>query len=169
MRHYRGRRPVIFSIKHVVDSSASVAAATQLNTVVMDAVQTPVLTTPTQTAIGGRVGAFYLRVEVAVDVSIANAIPNFYMIVYKNVGSNINPPDPASVGTSDVKRFVLHQEMVMLDNSGDGPNPRTVFNGVIKIPRGMARQGNDDLIQISTVCPSLTTKQCIQCIYKEFR
>ncbi len=165
----RFRRPVIFSLKHVVDSSASIAAGTQLNTVVMDAVQTPVLTTPAQTAIGARVSAFYLRVEVAVDIRIAGVIPNFYMIVYKNVGSNINPPSPASVGTSDVKRFVLHQEMVMLDNSSDAPNPRTVFNGVIRIPRGMARQGNDDLIQISTLCPSLTTKQCIQVIYKEFR
>ncbi len=134
----------------------------------MDAVQSPVLTTPNQVAIGARVSSIYLSVEAAVNDAIDGAIPNFYLIVFKSPGANLAVPTASSVGTSDNKRFVIHQEMVMLTNI-DGGAPRVVFKGVIRIPRGYARQGNDDALFVSLVCPSLTSKVCIQCIYKEFR
>ncbi len=134
----------------------------------MDAVQTPVLTTPNQVAIGARVSSIYLKVEVASNETDAGAIPNVYMMVYKNPGNNITPPDVASVGTSDSKRFVIHQEMIMLNNLAGG-NPRTMFQGVIKIPRGMQRQGNDDFLQVSIKSTAVNIALCIQCIYKEYR
>ncbi len=168
MRHYRSSKRPIFSLKHVVDQSGTLAGGTQLDTAVMDAVQTPVLTTPAQVAIGARVSSIYLRVEVASNETIADAITNCYMIVYKNPGNNITPPSAASVGTSDAKRFVIHQEMVMLNNPKGG-NPRTLFNGVIKIPRGFQRQGNDDFLQVSILSPSINIIFCIQCIFKEYR
>ncbi len=167
-RRSRGRRPVVFSIKHVVDSSATLAAATSLNTVVLDAVQTPVLTTPNQVAIGSRVSSIYLKVEVVSNETDVGAIPNAYMIVFYNPSNALTTPDPSSVGTSDVKRYVIHQEMVMLNNL-QGGNPRVLFQGVIRIPRSMQRNGNDDVIQISIRSPAVNIALCIQCIYKEFR
>ncbi len=160
-------RPVN-SIKHVFDTSFTSAAGVQVNTVVMDAVQSPVLTSPTQTAIGATVGSIYLSVEAAVTASTGSAIPQFYMIVFKDVATALTAPDAASVGTSDVKRYVLHQEMVMLTNISGGA-PRSVFRGVIKLPRTFKRQGNDDTLRVSTKSINLAVAVCIQCIYKEFR
>ncbi len=167
-RYRKSFRP-INSLKHVVDSSATIAAGVQLDTVIMDAVQTPVLTTPVQTAIGATVGSIYLDVECASnEVFDSGAIPNVYMIVFKNPGNNLTVPSASSVGTSDVKRFVIHQEMLMINNFVGG-NPRTLFKGVIKIPRGMARQGNDDALIVAVVSPQINLALCIQAIYKEFR
>ncbi len=162
------RRPVVFSLKHVVDSSATVAGGTQLATTLIDAVQTPVLTTPPQVAIGGRVSSIYLRVEVVSNETDVGAIPNCYLIVFKNPGNNLTVPSASAVGTSDVKRYVIHQEMLMLNNV-QGGNPRTLFNGVIRIPRGMQRQGNDDTLVVAVVSPALNIALCIQCIFKEYR
>ncbi len=118
--------------------------------------------------IGARVSSIYLNVQVSPNETDAGAIPNAYMIIFKNPGSNITTPDPASVGTSDVKRFVIHQEMVMMNNLAGG-NPRTLFNGVIKIPKGMQRQGNDDLLTLSIKSTAVNIAFCFQCIYKEYR
>ncbi len=167
MARFRSLHPVN-SIKHVVDISATVAAGTQINNVVMDAVASPVLTTPAQVAIGSTVGSMYLSVEAAVTTRIDGAIPNFYMMLFKDIGTNLTAPDVASVGTSDVKRLVIHQEMVMLTNISGGA-ARVVFKGAIKIPRTFKRNGNDDTWRVSLKCPSLATAVCIQCIYKEFR
>ncbi len=160
-------RPVN-SIKHIVDSSATVAAGTQLNIILCDAVQAPVLTVPDQCFVGSRVGAIYLSVEAAVTTRIDGAIPNFYMIIFKNPGNNMTTPTASAVGTNDIKRFVIHQEMTMLTNISGGA-ARSVFRGVIKIPRGYARQGNDDTLILGLVCPSLATAVCVQCIYKEYK
>ncbi len=167
-RFRRNLRPVN-SIKHVVDFSGAIAAATQTEIVVCDAVQDAVLTTPSQTTIGARVSAIYLDVEVNSTERIEGTpITNAYLMVFKNPGSNLTPPSASSVGTSDNKRWVIHQEMVMLQNA-DGGNPRTLFKGVIRIPRAMQRQGNDDQLVVVFVSPIFDCAVCVQCIYKEYK
>ncbi len=164
----RGLRPVVFTIKHVIDGSATATAGTAVTNVLYDAVQTPVLTTPVQVAIGGKVSSVYLNVEVASNETDAGAIPNVYMIIFKNPADNLAPPDPASVGTSDVKRFVIHQEMTMIQNVAGG-NPRKLFVGVIRIPKHMQRLGNDDKLQLTIKSTAVNITFCFQCIFKEQR
>ncbi len=110
----------------------------------------------------------YLKVEVASTEDVVGGIPNCYLIVFKNNADNQTIPTASSVGTSDTKRFVIHQEMVMLENKAGG-NPRTLFNGVIRIPRAFQRQGNDDTMRVSIISPIVNIALCIQCIYKEFK
>ena len=62
------------------------------------------------------------------------------MLVFKNPGGNLTVPANNTVGSNDNKKYVIHQEMVMLEQSISG-NPRTLFNGVIRIPRGYQRNG----------------------------
>ncbi len=134
----------------------------------MDAVQTPVLTTPAQVAIGCRLSAIYLNVEVASIETDAGAIPNAYMIVTYVPSNNFTPPSASSVGTSDLKKFVIHQEMIMMNNLAGG-NPRVMFKGVIKIPKVYRRVGNDDAIFVSLVSTAVNPAFCIQAIFKEYR
>ncbi len=90
------------------------------------------------------------------------------MIIMKNPGNNLVTPTPNAVGGNDNKKFVIHQEMVMLEKNTTGL-PRTLFKGVISIPRGYRRFGQDDILVIALLSPGVNVDFCIQCIYKEFR
>ncbi len=59
--------------------------------------------------------------------------------------------------------------MSMIENKGQGSNPRTLFNGVIVLPKGMRRNGPDDQLNFSFFSQFLDCAVCIQCHYKEFR
>ncbi len=77
-------------------------------------------------------------------------------------------PNANAIGASDNKRFVIHQEMVMMERKVNG-NPRTLFNGVIVIPRGYRRFGPDDALTLAIFSPGVDIDACFQCHYKEFR
>jgi len=157
-------------IKHVVDNSATVAAAATNTFVIADAGDNPTQGNVASVETGCKINGFYIRFEAASNEAIdLGAIPNFYFMFSKNPGSNVTMPAPNAVGPDDNKRFVIHQEMTMIENKGQGSNARTVFNGVIVVPKGMRRMGPDDQWVVSTLCPALNTAVCIQVHYKEFR
>ncbi len=157
-------------IKHVVDSSATVAAAATNVFTIAAATDTPTLADTDGVETGAKINGFYIRLEVASNEAIdLGAIPNVYMVLFKNVGGNLAGIAPNAVGASDNKRFVIHQEMTMIENKGQGSNSRTLFNGVIAVPKGYRRMGPNDQWQVRTLSPALATAQCIQVHYKEFR
>ncbi len=108
----------------------------------------------------------YIRCEAY--ATTAGALANIYMLIGKSPGANITLPNPNVVGINDNKRFVIHQEMVMLEQSVNG-NPRTLFNGVVVMPRGYRRNGPNDRTSLFTFAPGVNTNICVQAHYKEFR
>jgi len=126
----------------------------------------PILANVSEVLTGSTVNAIYLKVE-AVATSSA-ALPNFYLAVFKNPGDNLVFPNPNVIGSDDNKKYVIHQEMVMFQEQ-TGSNPRTVFNGVIMIPKGYRRFGPGDSLKVSVLAPGVSTNYCLQCHYKEFR
>lgn len=172
MPRFRSRMAMmpINRIKHVVDSSATIAGAAVQGFGIALATDTPTLGSTTSVETGAKINGFYIRLEVASNEAIsAGAIPNAYMYVWKNTGGNLTRPAPNAVGANDNKRFVIHQEMTMIENKGQGSNARTIFNGVVVVPKGMRRMGPNDLWEIATLVPALDTAQCLQVHYKEFR
>ncbi len=172
MARYRSRgmalRPV-HRIKHVVDFSATLAAASTLTNILVDTVDAPVIASTNQVETGSKVNGIYLKVEVASnEAPDVGAIPNVYLSVFKNPGNNLTFPAPNAVGSSDNKRFIIHQEMIMLENLRGG-NPRVLFNGVIVIPKGYTRFGPDDALSLQILSPQVDIALCLQCHYKEFR
>ncbi len=155
-------------IKHVVDFSFTAAAASQVNTVIISANDAPVLANRAEVLTGSTVNAIYARVEVSPNETDAGAIPNAYMIITKDQGGNITIPTANAVGSDDNKRFVIHQEMVMLNNLAGG-NPRTIFNGVVVIPKGYRRFGPNDELTLSVFSTAVNMAWCAQVHYKEFR
>ncbi len=156
----------IHRIKHVVDVQGGIAAgAAQLTNLIL-AVDAPVIGNVTEVETGSKVNGIYLKVEA--NATTSQALSNFYLAIVKNPGGNITPPNANAVGSSDNKRFVIHQEMVMFQTV-DNSNPRTVFNGVIAIPKGYRRFGPNDILQIKMNAPGTSVNFCIQCHYKEFR
>ncbi len=172
MARYRSNmalRPV-HRIKHVVDSSATITAAVNHPITLINSKDAPVLANVTEVETGAKVNGIYLKVEVASnEAQDVGAIPNVYLAIVKDPGGSIGSSIvPNTVGSNDNKRFVIHQEMIMLDNKLGG-NPRVLFNGVIAIPRGYRRFGPNDVLICRILAPALNIALCIQCHYKEFR
>ncbi len=160
-------RPV-HRIKHVVDTNASLSAGTQLNTPIATAKDAPVLANVTEVETGSKINGFFLKVEIACKTTVASATSNAYLSIMKNPGGNIVVPASNAVGIDDNKRFVIHQEMVMLQNATAG-NPRIIFSGVIAIPKGYRRFGPNDQLYVSLLAPNVDIILCMQVHYKEFR
>ncbi len=156
-------------IKHVVDSSGTLASGVELKTNVIATVDTPTLAATANVETGSKVNGLYLKVIVASnEASVVGAIPNVYMTIFKSPGSNIAAPASNAVGASDAKRFVIHQEMVMIDNKRGG-QPTTLFNGVVVIPKNYRRNAPGDILQVNVLSPQIDISTCLQCHYKEFR
>ncbi len=153
-------------VKHVVDQQIGIVLNVQSINVLVDTEETPSLSQTNEVLLGSTVNAIYLKVEVYARTDAALA--NCYMMVFKNPGNNLMMPNANAIGASDNKRFVIHQEMVMMERKVNG-NPRTLFNGVIVIPRGYRRFGPDDALTLAIFSPGVDIDACFQCHYKEFR
>ncbi len=154
-------------IKHVFDEQGGITGAANNLTTLIVASDTPDLANTIEVQTGATVNGIYLHVEVT-NVGVTGVLANVYMIVMKNPGANLAAMVPNAVGANDNKRFVIHQEMLMLQQIHDS-NPRTLFNGVIVIPRGYRRFGPGDTLQLRILAPGVDLNYCVQCHYKEFR
>ncbi len=134
----------------------------------IESVDAPVLTNVTEVESGSTVNGIYLRVEVSRTGTTSDVLANVYMMVVKNTTGALNFPNANTVGSSDLKKYVVHQEMVMLQGN-NASNPRTLFNGVIVIPRLYRRMSQGDFLQVMVFAPGVNINLCIQCHYKEFR
>ncbi len=158
-------RPV-HRIKHVIDNQAASTAGTAVTINLILAVDAPVLANVTEVETGSKVNGIYLHVEVVATSSAA--LPNAYLMVLKNPGGNLTFPNANVIGSNDNKKYVIHQEMLMLQKQ-TGSNPRTLFNGVIVIPRGYRRFAPNDILQLQVFSPGINFEFCVQAHYKEFR
>ncbi len=161
-----GLRPVN-RIKHVFDGQGGVTVNTQEIISPITTKDAPVLANTEECITGSKVNGIYLKVEVYATSS--GALSNIYMYFLKNPSGTITTvPNPNVVGASDLKKYVIHQEMVMVQRNING-NPRTLFNGVIVFPRGYKRNGPDDRWNLVLYAPGISFDYCVQAHYKEFR
>ncbi len=171
MARFRSSIRPVHRLKHVVDTQFAAGLGVAVNFALITTVDAPVLANTAEVETGSKVNGIYLRVECYATTSAA--LSNVYMAVWKNVGGNLANVAPNTVGSNDNKRFVIHQEMVMLQKEPTadalGGNPRTLFNGVIVIPRGYRRFAPNDLLTLSVLAPGVDVDVCVQCHYKEFR
>ncbi len=158
-------RPVS-RIKHVIDGQFGIVLNVRQTVELIKAVDSPVRANTTEVETGSKVNGIYLKVEAY--ATTAAALANVYIAVQKNQGNILTAPILNAIGADDLKRFIIHQEMVMLEQSVNG-NPRVIFNGVIVIPRGYRRMGPDDRLNLYIFAPGVNISACVQCHYKEFR
>ncbi len=157
------------SIKHVVDLQGGTALDTSVEEIIIEGTDSPVHTAnPQHVNQGAVVNSIFLNIQVA--ASSTQALANIYMFVYGNPGGNIpagSIPKANAIGISDFRKNVFHQEMTMTEKNTTAI-ARTLFKGVLKLPRKFRRIGINDQIGISFLSPGVTFDYCVQCIYKEF-
>ncbi len=166
-RSQMAMRP-INRIKHVIDTNATPDGGVQLDTPIAIATDTPTLAATNSVETGSKINGIYLRIEVAAIENIALAIPNVYLAIWKSAAGVQTLGSIANMGDDPNKRLVIHQEMIMINNVNGG-TPRTLFNGVIVIPKGMRRMAPADVWNVTVRSQTLNIALCIQCHYKEFR
>ncbi len=165
MSRFTRLRPVQ-SLKHIVDKQGGLLVNTTVFENLVEAKDAPTLANVSEVQTGATVSALFLNVQVA--ASSTSALANVYLAVYKNPGGNLAALDPQSTGDSDDKRFIIHQEMIMTEKNTTAI-PRTLYKGVLVIPRGYKRMGYNDRLIVALKSPGVTMDYCVQCIYKEFR
>ncbi len=166
MARFSSIRPVQ-RIKHVVDSEGALVAGTRSVVDLITTVDQPVLANVNNVQTASTVNGIYLHVEVSHTSGAGR--PNIYMAIFKNPGANLSNFDGDAVGADDNKKYVIHQEMLMM--SGDAGNglPRPLFNGVIAIPKGYRRNGPKDKLSCILFSKTVAADFCLQAHYKEFR
>ncbi len=165
----RAIRPV-HRIKHVVDAEGGTTAGAVSTIDLITTVDAPVLANSNECETGSKVNGIYLRVEVLHSSGAGRS--NMYLAVMKNPGNNLAAasfPAINAVGVNDNKRFVIHQEMIMMNGDAGNGQPRVLFNGVIKIPKAYIRNGPSDRLLLLLLTPTVLGDFCVQCHYKEFR
>ncbi len=160
----------IHRIKHVVDAQIAVPLNTKITTILANAVDSPVRTNSSQVETGSTVNAIFLSVEIVASEQDLTATPNFYFLIFKNPAANLSMGNGNNIGVDINKKWVFHQEMVMVNNVNGG-TPRNAFKGVISIPKRYRRFGPNDQIAIQYFIPStgITVTACVQAHYKEFK
>ncbi len=169
MARFRNSLRPINSRKHTIDTQGALVIGTQSTVDLATTVDAPVLANTTEVGTASTINSIFLNVQVADTTT--GALSNVYMFVWKNPGSNIaiaQVPNGNAVGTSDMKKLVFHQEMLMLEKNSTGI-PRTLFKGVLKLPRHMRRFGHNDELRLELFSPGVIIEFCVQCIYKELR
>lgn len=163
----RSQLSIIHRIKHVIDTQLGLILNVRQTFDLIATVDAPVLANTNQVETGSKVNGIYLNIEGY--ATTAGALANVYIAVFKNPGGNLSSlPNPNVVGLNDNKRYFIHQEMKMVERSVNG-NPRTIFNGVIVIPKSFRRMAPDDRLSLMIFAPGINMDICFQCHYKEFR
>ncbi len=165
-RRFNRLHPV-HSTKHIVDQQGGTLLDTNENLILVDTEDAPVRANTDEVETGSHVRSIFLNVQCT--PTSAASIANIYMYVIKSPGNVLTVPDGNKVGASDVKKFVLHQEMLMYEQLATAALPRTLFKGVIKIPGSYGRFGADDALRLVLYAPGVNFNWCVQCIYKEIR
>ncbi len=166
-RRTRSLRPV-HRIKHVIDNQQGLTGGTQGFVDLAISVDAPVLASTTQVETGSSINGIFLVVEITNTEATQGVLANAYMMVTKNPGGNLTFPNANVIGSSDNKKYVIHQEMVMLQKQS-GSNPRTLFRGVIVIPQLYRRFAINDVLTVHIFAPGVDMDACVQCHYREFR
>ncbi len=160
-----------------MDTSTVLGAGT--NTVlqpVIDGVDTYVLSDVNGVPTGSKVSSFYMSLfAYGEGGEVANEVPLLDWYVIHNPGGAWastfdadNLPTPGTTGVHKNKRHIIHEEKG-LTGGGDASlaGVPMVFKGVIRIPRGMQRVAQDDILQICART-NFATKICVKTLYKHY-
>ncbi len=168
-RSFRRRmRPIIDSNKNQVSLLIAGTGGTQQNLVLVNTVDSATLAAAADVERGCQVRAIYLEFWANPRIASSDAVNNvFDAYLFINPGTNLTPPVPGTVGTSNEKKYSLKTWKGLLSPKSTGGMPY-YFRGWIKIPKGYQRMGANDLIELINLSAT-DWNICVSCIYKWYK
>ncbi len=172
-RFNRGNRrnlgTIVDSNKNVVDVLVASADGTTTITDIADTQDSATLSVADDVERGCLIKAIWIemwiRPTAEVIVGITEAL---VMYVIKNPGSNLTPPNPATVGTSNEKKFIFKEWKGLIHASTQGIPPYS-WKGWIKVPRIYQRMGANDKLSLVWRIDGVAGLLCAKFIYKWYK
>ncbi len=162
-----GMRPVINSIKNIVENETAIVATGITLSNIAIAKDSPLSTVANNVSHGSIIKAIWLSLDFC-GLAGSGALQKTACYLIKNPGANLTAPGAFTVGTSNEKKFVIKQWESMTMRNQDG-NPPYHWEGWIRIPKRYQRMGTDDLWQFGFETSTLTAHGSYQAIYKWYR
>ncbi len=156
----------IDSTKNVVYLEASIGT-TVLNTVLSNAIDSPVIGTANAIERSSTIKAIWLSIDVC-GLAATGVLQTTSMYLIKNPGGNLTDPAPRTEGTSNEKKFIFKSWNAMTMRNQDGNVPYH-WEGWIKIPKRYQRQGQDDQLRFVFICTTAAGHLSLQAIYKWYK
>ncbi len=170
MPRFRRMAP-IDSVKHIIDSQGTLV---DLGTKVEIPIATAVSVrsdpfNPSEVTFGRTINAFFLSVFIlgATGAGIGPGNINWYLIKIHS-GQASSTPDAQSVGVSELRNQIIHQEKGL---SGSQDGTPMAFKGVIVVPKGMRRMREGDewrVVLNLTAAATADAVFCLRSIHKSF-
>ncbi len=171
---FRNRLRPVNSIKNITDLSGILPATTDtILDILAQAVDDPALSADQEVEKGCTINSVFLEMFFFSEGGeLANEVPLVDWYIYKNNANQASLtelPTPGATGTTNLKRYILHEEKGL---AGGGELSLTgvpmVFKGVIRLPRTFKRFGIDDRL-IVVARSNFATKFCIKSVYKWYK
>ncbi len=153
----------INSVKNIIDGTFLGVAAAAITPVSLALGVNNYAGAVTEVPIGAKISSVYLFFQILPTAGTANV--DWY--IWKNPGNALPDPVPGATGGNPQRRYILHEEKGIPGNAADGAYPLT-FKGVIKIPRGRQRWGENDLLELVFRGADIHNA-CVKCIYKFYQ
>ncbi len=160
-------RPVIHSTKHYVQMSLTTVAAGALGTTVLVSA-VPVLSKNLVSEVeeGATVKAIYIELWAIGGAGVATQITT--LTKFPSGQTPFTTAEMAGLGTADNKKNILFTSQGIIGNDGIA-NPSMIMRGWYKIPKGKARFGLGDTLELQIFAQAAESIQfCGFAIYKEY-
>ncbi len=158
---------IINSITNRTFDAVGVTPSVQSRAIAI-ATDSPASATDNEVSNGCVIKAIWITIDFC-GLGGTGVLNNISAYLFKNPGNNLTAPLPATVGSSNEKKFVIKQWHQMTMRNQDG-NPPYHWEGWIKIPKRYQRMGTDDTWDIVFACTAaLTGHLSTMAIYKWYR
>ncbi len=145
-RRNSGLQP-INSRKNIVQEISGIAAAATETVAIISAKDVmPSLSDTVGCTVGARVNQIYLEVWMY-GAAADNVNSPITWFLWKNPGTNLTAPSPATAGISDNKKHIFAMGKGQVGNQAAG-QPGYLIRGWFSVPKIMRRMGFDDEIQL---------------------
>ncbi len=168
----------IDSVKHIVEGSGILGAGT--DTLVVNIIEgEPAYSLADTNGVptGAKVMSFFFSTFFYTEGGeVANEVPLVDWYIIHSPGDNLGStfaagtlPTPGTTGVHQNKKFIIHTEKGLAGGGDASLNGvPMIFKGVIRIPRGKQRIGENDRF-ILCARANFATKFCFQAIYKHYK
>ncbi len=166
-RGYRG-----LSLRPVNSTKNTVYVESPIGTTIIthalsNAVDAPVIGTDNAVERSSTIKAIWLSVDVC-GLAGTGVLQTTSFYLMHNPGNNLTEPNPRTEGQSNEKKFIFKTWNAMTMRSQDGNVPYH-WEGWIKVPRKMQRQGQDDRFTLSHLATTAAGHMSIFCTYKWYK
>jgi len=153
-------------MKNVIYSESAIGT-TKTDTLIVNTVDAPAITSAGDVQRGSTIKAVWLSLDFC-GLAATGVLQTCTVYLMKNPGNNLTTPTPRTEGTSNEKKFIFKTWNYMTMRNQDG-NPPYHWEGWVKIPKRYQRFGTADTLGLTSACTTAAAHMSTMALYKWYR